>query len=70
MMPNFDQKNIFEQKSISSRLLSSKLHQLSMYLVYLVIVIVILAVFTFYLCPKLQDKHCREHFDYDYDKEN
>jgi hypothetical protein len=22
--------------------------------------------FTFLFCPKLQDKHCREHYDYDW----
>ena len=31
-------------------------------------VIVISAMDTFYFCPKLQDKHCREY--YDYDREN
>ena len=36
-----------------------------MYLVFPVIVMVILAMFTFYLCPKMQDKHCRDHYDYD-----
>ena len=45
-----------------------------MYLVFpviiIVIVIVILAMFTFYFCPKLQVKHCREHYDYDYDRKN
>ena len=37
-----------------------------MYLVFPVIVIVtvISAMFTFYFCPKLQDKHCRDHYDY------
>ena len=39
---------------------------LTLYLVFPVIVIVtvILAMFTFYFCPKLQDKHCRDHYDY------
>ena len=40
----------------------------TLYLVFLVIVIAILAMFTFQFCPKLQDKHCKEH--YDYDREN
>ena len=37
-----------------------------MYLIFsvIVMVIVILAMFTFYFCPKLRDKHCREHYDY------
>ena len=39
-----------------------------MYLVFPVMVIVILAMFTFQFCPRLQDKHCREH--YDHDREN
>ena len=30
----------------------------------IVIVIVISAMFIFYFCPKLQDKHCRDHYDY------
>ena len=37
----------------------------AMYLVFPVIVIVILAMF---ICPKLQDRHCKNH--YDYDREN
>ena len=40
----------------------------TLYLVFLVIVIAILAMFAFQFCPKLQDKHCKEH--YDYDREN
>ena len=36
-----------------------------MYLVFPVIVIVILAMFTFYLCTKVQDKLCRDCYDYD-----
>ena len=40
------------------------------FLSYLIttVIIVISVMFTFYFCPKLQDKHCREH--YDYDREN
>ena len=44
----------------------SKTKGLTLYFVFPVIVIP--AMFTFYFCPKLQDKHCREH--YDYDREN
>ena len=43
-----------------------KIHKIkgpTLYLVFLVIVIS--AVFTFQFCPKLQDKHCREQYDYD-----
>ena len=47
----------------------NKVHsQDQLYLVFPVIVLVISAMFTFQFCPKLKDKHCREH--YDYDKEN
>jgi len=36
----------------------------NLYLIFPVIVMVISAMFIFYFCPKLQDKHCREHYDY------
>ena len=35
--------------------------------IVIVIVIMISAMFTFWFCPKLQDKHCRDRYDYDYD---
>ena len=42
---------------------------LTLYLVFPVIVIVILAMFTFQFCTKLQDKHCRDHYDCDRENE-
>ena len=34
----------------------------TLYQVFLVIVISVM--FTFWFCPKIKDKHCREHYDY------
>ena len=39
-----------------------------LYQIFPVIVIVVSAMVTFQFCPKLRNKHCIEHYDYDYDR--